>query len=124
MVPQGWGDGGGFVGVSLGNVEVPRTTSWGSFSLFLSKLVHRGTATDSLDEQGLSITPTASAHRAEALEGAVPQRFRPMYARANMGHPSREAGLVKASMFAQGHTHILMEGYSHSMVPGGLDVMS
>jgi hypothetical protein len=31
---------------------------------------------------------------AEALEGAAPHLFRPMYATANMGHPSREAGLA------------------------------
>jgi hypothetical protein len=26
------------------------------------------------------------------MEGASPHRFRPMYAEANMGHPSREGG--------------------------------
>ena len=29
-----------------------------------------------------------------ALEGASPRRFQPMYAWANMGHPSRGWGLV------------------------------
>ena len=32
-----------------------------------------------------------------ALEGAAPRLFRPMYAQANMGHPSREEGLVLGS---------------------------
>jgi hypothetical protein len=31
-----------------------------------------------------------------ALEGAAPRLLRPMYARANMGHPSREEGFVVA----------------------------
>jgi hypothetical protein len=35
--------------------------------------------------------------RAEALERAAPGLFRPMYAGANMGHPSREEGLVQYS---------------------------
>jgi hypothetical protein len=34
------------------------------------------------------------ARLGEALEGAAPRLLRPMYARANMGHPSRGAGLV------------------------------
>jgi len=34
---------------------------------------------------------------AEALEGAAPHLFRPMYAGANMGHPSREQGFVLCS---------------------------
>ena len=29
-----------------------------------------------------------------AFEEAAPRLFRPMYAQANMGHPSREAGFV------------------------------
>jgi hypothetical protein len=40
------------------------------------------------------------ARVAEALEGAAPRLFRPMYARANMGHPSREAGFVVCSRAA------------------------
>jgi hypothetical protein len=31
------------------------------------------------------------------LEGAAPCLFRPMYAEANMGHPSREVGFVLCS---------------------------
>jgi hypothetical protein len=37
---------------------------------------------------------TALAGRVKAVEGAAPRFLRPMYARANMGHPSREAGIV------------------------------
>ena len=37
------------------------------------------------------------ARIAAALKGAAPRLFRPMYAGANMGHPSREAGLVVCS---------------------------
>jgi hypothetical protein len=40
---------------------------------------------------------TPFARRVEALEGATPCLFRPMYGVANMGHPSREAGLVVSS---------------------------
>ena len=36
------------------------------------------------------------AVKASALEGLRP-RFRPMYAEANMGHPSREEGFVLCS---------------------------
>ncbi len=32
-----------------------------------------------------------------ALDGATPRLFRPMYAEANMGHPSREEGFVLRS---------------------------
>ena len=31
------------------------------------------------------------------MEGAAPHLFRPMYAQANMGHPSRGVGFVVAS---------------------------
>jgi hypothetical protein len=34
------------------------------------------------------------ARVAGALEGAAPHLFRPMYAGANMGHPSREEGFA------------------------------
>jgi hypothetical protein len=37
---------------------------------------------------------TGFAGRVKAVEGAAPRLLRPMYARANMGHPSREAGIV------------------------------
>ena len=36
-------------------------------------------------------------HIAKALGGAAPRLFRPMYAGANMGHPSREKGFVLCS---------------------------
>ena len=32
-----------------------------------------------------------------AFEGAAPRLFRPMYAEANMGHPSRDEGFVLCS---------------------------
>jgi hypothetical protein len=44
-----------------------------------------------------SARTTAFARKAEALEGAAPRLCRPMYATANMGHPSREAGFVVCS---------------------------
>jgi hypothetical protein len=37
------------------------------------------------------------ARVAVALEGAAPHLFRPMYAGANMGHPSREEGFALCS---------------------------
>jgi hypothetical protein len=37
---------------------------------------------------------------AEALEGAAPRLFRPMYAEANMGHTSRGERFVLCSNFA------------------------
>jgi hypothetical protein len=37
------------------------------------------------------------ARVAVALDGATPRLFRPMYARANMGHPSRGVGLMVRS---------------------------
>ena len=37
------------------------------------------------------------ARLVEAVEGAAPHLFRPMYADANMGHPSREEGFVLRS---------------------------
>jgi hypothetical protein len=37
------------------------------------------------------------ARLAGAVEGAAPHLFRPMYAEANMGHPSREGGFVLRS---------------------------
>jgi hypothetical protein len=45
----------------------------------------------------LALRRSLFARVAEALEGAAPRLFRPMYARANMGHPSREAGFVVCS---------------------------
>jgi hypothetical protein len=52
----------------------------------------------SLHARELLLAPTAFCRRAEALEGAAPRLSRPMYAAANMGHPSREW----ASLFVQG----------------------
>ena len=37
------------------------------------------------------------ARRVGTMEGAAPHLFRPMYAQANMGHPSRGVGFVDAS---------------------------
>jgi hypothetical protein len=42
------------------------------------------------------------AGRVKAFEGAAPRLFRPMYAQANMGHPSREAGLVVPQALIRG----------------------
>jgi hypothetical protein len=51
----------------------------------------------SLHAQGLLLwAQFFFARVAEALEGAAPRLFRPMYAGANMGHPSRE----RDSLFA------------------------
>jgi hypothetical protein len=44
--------------------------------------------------RGLLLLQRHSARNAEALEGAAPQLFRPMCAKANMGHPPREEGLL------------------------------
>ena len=44
---------------------------------------------------GLGRSPFARL--AGAVEGAAPHLFRPMYALANMGHPSREQGFVLRS---------------------------
>ena len=41
--------------------------------------------------------PQFFRHVAKALGGAAPRLFRPMYAQANMGHPSREEGFVLSS---------------------------
>ena len=41
--------------------------------------------------------PQSFRHIAKALGGAAPHLLRPMYAWANMGHPSREEGFVLCS---------------------------
>jgi hypothetical protein len=48
----------------------------------------------SLHGQRFLILAAAFCRVAKALEGAAPRLFRPMYAGANMGHPSREQGFV------------------------------
>jgi hypothetical protein len=46
------------------------------------------------------------AHVIKALEGAAPRRFRPTYARANVGHPSKEiAVFLQTLIFADEETH-------------------
>ncbi len=42
-----------------------------------------------LQEQGLLLLAAALCHAEIALEGAAPSLSRPMYAGANMGHPSK-----------------------------------
>jgi hypothetical protein len=51
----------------------------------------------SLDAPGFWFLAAVFALVAEALEGAAPRLFRPMYAGANMGHPSRKEGFVLCS---------------------------
>jgi hypothetical protein len=51
----------------------------------------------SLHGQGLLLLGRGLRHIAKALGGAAPHLFRPMYAGANMGHPSREEGFVLCS---------------------------
>jgi hypothetical protein len=41
--------------------------------------------------------PQSFCHVAKALKGAPPRLFQPMYAVANMGHPSRNEGFVLCS---------------------------
>jgi hypothetical protein len=41
--------------------------------------------------------PQSFYYVAKLLEGAAPHLSRPMYAEANMGHPSRDEGFVLAS---------------------------
>ena len=50
-----------------------------------------------LHSQRLSLLAAVCSHMAKALKRAAPNLFPPMYAGANMGHPSREEGFVFCS---------------------------
>ena len=53
---------------------------------------------DTASDSGYSLRPEFRAkNNSKALGGAAPRLFRPVYAWANMGHPSREEGLVLCS---------------------------
>jgi hypothetical protein len=47
--------------------------------------------------EDLALGRSLFANVTEAMEGAAPRLFRPMYAEANMGHPSREEGFFVGS---------------------------
>jgi hypothetical protein len=51
----------------------------------------------SLHSQGLLLLAAALLLRRKSVGRAAPHLFRPMYAGANMGHPSREEGFVLSS---------------------------
>ena len=63
----------------------------------------------SFNGQGLLLLAEVSSRIARAFEGAAPRRFQPMYAWANMGHPSREEGFVLRSHHCDADE--LQEGY-------------
>src|SRR6266849_5807543 len=48
----------------------------------------------SLDAQGLLLLAAVVSPHSKSVGRAAPRLFRPMYAGANMGHPSREEGFV------------------------------
>jgi hypothetical protein len=54
-----------------------------------------------------------SCPRSGSVGGAAPRLFRPMYARANMGHPSSEAGLVVCSRVGRKTASVLGEWLHH-----------
>src|ERR1700688_5061638 len=53
----------------------------------------------SLNARGFLLLAAVFSLRNKSVGGGCARLFRPMYAEANMGHPSRDAGLVLCSNF-------------------------
>jgi hypothetical protein len=54
----------------------------------------------SLHVQGLLISSVVFSRSSKSIRRAAPRHLRPMYAQANMGHPSREEGFALCSTSA------------------------